>query len=201
MGWGGGGGYTRKLGLAVLQCNKFNVEGIQIRSTWKNGGGGGVCDKLRGVYTTRKGEGVAGYAIIWRVGPTWKKEIAGQRTSKSGMEVLIHHVLKVIKISAGIVYKIFVNKQNVLVKRYVPLMAQQQKKLYFKQRSQKFSSLLSHAENQYGSIPKNACVTCKTKRCVTTKKVRLTDRRTDPYVSLCACFSNHTKTGPVGRLF
>ena len=41
-----------------------------------------------------------------------------------------------------------------------------------------------------GSIPRNACVACETKLCVTTKKVWLPDRQTDaaqsdPYVPLC----------------
>ena len=47
-----------------------------------------------------------------------------------------------------------------------------------------------------GSIPRNACVTCETQLCVTTKKVWQTDRQTDygrsdPYVPLC--FAGDTK--------
>ena len=73
-----GGGATeeiRKLGLAVLQCDKFNVEGIRSCSTSEKGGGRSwLCDKLGG--------GGRGYT-------TWKREIAGQRTIESWMEVLI----------------------------------------------------------------------------------------------------------------
>ena len=68
--WGGGGGLHKKIGiaLAVLQCDKFNVEGIRSRSTWENGEGaelavwqikggeGGRCTPQK------MGEGIDGYS-------------------------------------------------------------------------------------------------------------------------------------------
>ena len=55
----------------------------------------------------------------------------------------------------------------------------------------------SPSKKHSGSIPRNACVTCETWLCVTTKKMWLPDRQnrdaeqSDPYVPLC--FAGDTK--------
>ena len=108
----------------MWQRDKFKVEGILSRSTSGNGGGLAVCVRGGGGGCTQQ-KMRGGEASFFTSGAyTWKKGDAGQRTSESGMEVLIHCLLKVIEISAGLHGHImFVKKQNVLVICYMPLMA------------------------------------------------------------------------------
>ena len=105
---GGGGGATQENWdwVSAWHCDKFNVEGDSELLYMENGGG--LCDKLRGVRCTQQINGGGGLVTQYNL-TSWaymeKGGGAGQRTSESGMEVLIHRVLKVIEISAGLATK------------------------------------------------------------------------------------------------